>query len=219
MRRVYIFGNNSLAEMLWFYLSEEGINVEGYTLNKAFIDEELERRGDFYAIEDLLEQYPAQELYIYVSIAYKNMNQVRKSVFEFLKGQGVNICTYIHPSAVIAQNVVLGVGNIILENSVLQPYVEMGDGNIIWSNVNISHHDKIGDFNYFSPGVTVAGRVQIGALNFLGANCVVSNDIFILERCLVGAGAYVKHSMQPEQVMVPSAGTVLVKKSLEMRLQ
>lgn len=219
MRRIYIFGNNSLAEMLWFYLSEEGINVEGYTLNKAFMDEELERREDFYAIEDLLELYPAQELYVYVSIAYKNMNQVRKSVFEFLKGQGVNICTYIHPSAVIAKNVILGEGNIVLENSVLQPYVELGDGNIIWSNVNISHHDKIGDFNYFSPGATVAGRVQIGTFNFLGANCTISNDVCISERCLVGAGAYVKANMQANQVLVPSTGNVLEKKSSEMRLQ
>ena len=219
MKKTYIFGTNSLAEMMQFYLQESGIPVSGFTLNKEFIGEELQQSGKVFAIEELLDQYPPQELYIYVTIAYKEMNQIRKTVFSFLKDRGVNICSYIHPSAVIAKNVILGEGNIVLERTVLQPFSELGDGNILWSNVNISHHDKIGDFNYFSPGSTIAGRVEIGNLNFFGANCTVSNDVCISERCLIGAGAYLKQNMQPERVYVPNPGMLLHKNSLDINLK
>lgn len=209
MSKVYIFGMNSLAEMLQFYLSESGICVEGFTLNREFISGELKQAEKITAIEDLLEQYPPQELNIYITIAYTKMNQVRKSVFSFLKEKGITVCSYIHPTAVIAQNAVLGEGNIILERVVVQPFAELGDGNILWSNVNISHHDKIGDFNYFAPGAVIAGRVEIGSENFFGANCTVKNDIYVHKRCLIGAGAYLNQSLQEEQVFVPNKGMLL----------
>lgn len=219
MKKVYIFGTNPLAEMLQCYLSESGIGVDGFTLNKEFIDPKMQQTEKLVAIEDLLDQYSPEMLSVYVTIAYKQMNQVRKSVFSFLKKKGINICSYVHPSAVIAKNAILGEGNIILERTVLQPCAELGDGNIIWSNVNISHHDKIGDFNYFSPGTTIAGRVSIGDLNFFGANSTVSNDICVPEKCLIGAGAYLNQNLQPEQVYVPSKGKLLKNKSGDIYLK
>lgn len=213
MKRTYIFGNNSLAEILEYYLKERGVSVAGYTLNEEYIGVKRKQSEKLVAIEKLLEQYSPAELEVYVTIAYKNMNQPRKKVFAFLKDKGITIGSYIHSSAVVASNAALGEGNIVLEGATIQPYVQLGDGNIIWNGVNISHHSVIGDFNYFAPGAVILGRTGIGSLNFLGANCTVSNDIHISEKCILGAGAYVSQDMQSEQVYVPCRGEVLKKSS------
>lgn len=218
MKRTYIFGNNSLAEILEYHLKESGVRVAGYTLNKEYINEKEKQTEKLVAIESLLEYYSPSELEVYVTVAYREMNQPRKKVFAFLKEKGISICSYIHSSAIVASNVVMGEGNIVLEGATIQPYVQLGEGNIIWNSVNISHHCRIGDFNYFAPGVVVLGRTEIGNLNFLGANCTVSNDMRISEKCILGAGAYLNRDMKPGQVYVPSRGKVLEKSSHHINL-
>jgi acetyltransferase-like isoleucine patch superfamily enzyme len=69
------------------------------------------------------------------------------------------------------ESVILGIGNIILCNSIISYDVTIGNFNVINSRVNFGHHVVIGDFNVFNPNIQLSGNVKIGSNNSLGLNC------------------------------------------------
>ncbi len=211
----YVFGNNALSDMLIHYLTEQGHEIVGKTLNKEFVDGAIKDNNTLLpllSIEDEVSKYGEQNIGVYVTVAYKNMNKERQRIIGFLKRNGIAVLSYIHPTACVAENAIMGEGNIVLENSVIQPFVKMGDGNIIWNNVSICHHGIMGSYNYFAPGATITGRVKIGDCVFVGANSTVKNDITIGDCVLIGAGAYVNQSLDDNLAFLPPQGAVIENK-------
>ena len=218
MNHIFIFGSNPLAVLIYQYLIEEGVKVEGFCLNKKYI-RPFELPLPCYPIEDLIDEYGANNISVYVTLAYLKMNKPRQSVFEMLQDKGVEILNYIHPSAVVDRNVQMGIGNILMENVVIQPFVKMGDGNILWNCSTISHHSQLGDFNYFAAGVTIAGKTTIRNRSFWGCNSTSSNDIVVEDDVLVGAGAFLYKDAPAGSVFVPSRGLFLDLTSDQVKLK
>lgn len=217
-KHIFIFGNNNLSILLHYYLQCDGINVEGFCLNKQYLTPKS-LPLECYAIEDLISNYGAEYLAVYVTVAYTNMNQIRFSVSSWLKEKGVEIVNYFHPTSIIADNVEMGCGNIILENVVVQPFVKIGDCNIIWNNSTISHHSKLGSCNYFAAGVIIAGEVTVCDRTFWGCNSSSSNLVSIGNDVLVGAGAHVNKSLNNGEVFSSPKGEVWGKHSYDVKLK
>ena len=137
------------------------------------------------------------------------MNDVRKKMFFACKEKGYNIASFIHLTVVVSKDIVLGEGNIILENTIIQPFVEIGAGNLFWHNVKIAHDDKIGSFNTFAQNTSVAGVVNIGNNCFFVFLSIILNRKNIADYTLVGAGAICKADTNPYDVIVPAKGVVL----------
>ena len=211
----YIFGNNALADILFEYLKKDGVEVEGFCLNKEYISNPEDK---FFSIEELIEK-EGNGIGIYLAIGYKKMNTIREKVFGWLKTKNVNILSYVHKTAVISEDVCIGEGNIILENVVVQPFVNIGNSNIFWEGCVISHHSNVGSFNYFSPSVAMAGRVSVSNNCFFGINSTIKNDVVIDDKALIGAGSYVSKNIYKSQVIVPSKSNVLSIKSDDIDLE
>lgn len=64
----------------------------------------------------------------------------------------------------------IGIGNIILSNSIVSYDVKIGNFNIINTRVNFGHHVEIGDFNILNPNTQLSGNSKIGNSNSLGLN-------------------------------------------------
>lgn len=189
MKKTYIFGNNYLSEIVWYYLTQDGTNVDGFVLNKQYVSQNTyPLPAKLYAIEDVIEEYGAGNIDVYLTIGYTQMNDVREKVYTQLKEAGVNICSYIHPTAYIAKNVCIGEGCIVLENVILQPYVSVGTCNILWQGVNISHHSVMKDYNYLAPIVSIAGCCGIGNNCFFGINATLIDHINVEDYCFVNGG-------------------------------
>jgi len=97
------------------------------------------------------------------------MNNLRKKIYQMVKSNNFKVDSFIHPTARVANNVVLGESTIVFENSVIQPFVKMGVCNIVWSNTTIAHNAEIGNFNFFSAGCTISGDTKITNNCFFGA--------------------------------------------------
>lgn len=138
------------------------------------------------------------------------MNQVRKDLFSRCKQKGYSIASFIHPTAVISRNAKMGEGNIILEQSVIQPFVTLGRGNLIWHSVKIAHDNVINDFNTLCQNMSIAGASCVKNECFFGNSCTVFGGLTIATGTLVGAGAIVKNSTNPYEVIVPAKSITLV---------
>lgn len=118
-------------------------------------------------------------------------NKIREKIQFDLMTHNYSITTLIHPSAIIAQDVKIGLGSVIMAGSVINSSSSIGNGCIINTSSSVDHDSTIGDYVHLSPGVRVAGTVGIGRRSWLGIGSVVSNNINICPDCLIGAGAVV----------------------------
>lgn len=115
-------------------------------------------------------------------------NAIRKKFCEQYKEQ---LVTLIHPSAVIAEDVKIGTGTVVMADAVINPGSVIGNGCIINTSSSIDHDNVIGNFTHIAVGTHTAGTVKIGNQVWLGIGSVVSNNVNICSGCVIGAGAVV----------------------------
>ena len=119
--------------------------------------------------------------------------QIRKKLMEKYPRRSFPVL--IHPSSVIADDVEIGAGTVIMAGVVINPGTRLGKGVIINTSSSIDHDCVIGDFSHVSVGAHLAGTVNVGSMTWIGAGAVVVNNIDICEGCMIGAGAVVIRSI------------------------
>lgn len=97
----------------------------------------------------------------------------------------------IHPSAVIAKDVEIGKGSVVMAGAVINPGAKVGRGTIINTCSSVDHDCVIEDYVHVSVGAHLSGTVVIGEGTWVGAGATVSNNIRICGCCMIGAGAVV----------------------------
>lgn len=116
--------------------------------------------------------------------------------------QGLRIATLVHPSAVIASHVALGVGTVVMAGAVVNPGATIGDGCIINTCASVDHDSILEDYVHVSVGSHLAGTVHIGKGTWIGAGATVSNNIYICADCMIGAGAVVVRNIEEASTYV-----------------
>ena len=106
------------------------------------------------------------------------------------------LVTLIHPSAVIARDVKIGAGTVVMAGAVINPGTEIGAGCIINTSSSVDHDNRIGDYCHISVGTHLAGTVRVGSMTWIGAGATVSNNITICSGCMIGAGAVVVRDIE-----------------------
>ena len=127
---------------------------------------------------------------------------IRKYIQEKLEVSGVRIPVLIHPDAVIAESVDIGIGTVVMAGSVINPGSRIGKGCIINTCASVDHDCLIGDYVHVSVGTHIAGTVKIGNNTWVGVGATVSNNISICEDCMIGAGAVVIKNIEESGMYV-----------------
>ena len=211
-----LYGNGSFAQLLkWYIDHDDPREIEAVTVEKKYITEPYFERIKVLPFEQIQEYYPPEETEILLGVGYNQMNMVRQRIFEECKKKGYSIAQYIHSTAVLCEPQ-MGEGNIILEDTLVEPFVKIGCGNIIWCKDSIAHNAEIGNYNTLSTMVAVNGFSKTGNNCFLGSGCVIRDKIQIADYTLVGAAAYVSKSTEKYAVVAAPKGIVLPgKKSVD----
>jgi len=102
-----------------------------------------------------------------------------------------NVISLIHPSAVVAEDVHIGIGTVVMAGAVINPGTIIGKGCIINTGATIDHDNTIADFVHISVGAHLAGKVEINKSTWVGIGTVISNNIRICEEVILGAGTVV----------------------------
>lgn len=119
------------------------------------------------------------------------VGQNRGRLFWRFKRDGYQFAHVIHPSAIIASDVVLAEGVQIMAGAIIQTGSRIGNNVIINTRAVIDHDCHIEDSAHISPGVTLSGGVLIGQNSHVGTGATVIQNIRIGCNCLVAAGAVV----------------------------
>ena len=113
-----------------------------------------------------------------------------------------NIVSLIHPNAVIAEDVEIGLGTVVMAGAVINSGARIGNGCIINTCASVDHDSVIEDFGHISVGAHVAGTCFIGQNTWVGIGAVISNNLEICNDCTIGAGAVVVHSINSPGIYI-----------------
>jgi sugar O-acyltransferase (sialic acid O-acetyltransferase NeuD family) len=211
MRDVVIFGMGQVAEVIHYYLTEEGgRNVVAFT-----VDAEYRTADEVFGIpvvdfEDIETRFPPATHEMFVAVSFKGVNKLREAKVAAAEAKGYTLTSHVSPSATVWSRFVANPNTIIMENNVIQPHVTVGRNVIMWSGNHIGHHSRIGDNCFIASHVVVSGNCGIGAGTFIGVNATLRDNIDIGARNVIGAGTLILQSSADNAVFV-GPGTLPAK--------
>ncbi len=122
-------------------------------------------------------------------------NKIRCQTFRQLSEEGERFATAIHPRAVLAPDVLVGLGTMICAGVVVNTGSVIGANVILNTSSSIDHHSRIADHAHIAPGVHLGGEVTIGEGTLVGIGATVMPRCRIGDWSVVGAAALVHHDL------------------------
>jgi UDP-N-acetylbacillosamine N-acetyltransferase len=107
----------------------------------------------------------------------------------WLRCQGFDFVTLVHPRATVAPDVRLGAGSVVMAGAVINAGSVIGEHVIMNTAAVVEHECAIGDGVHVGPGVRLAGRVTVGRGTWLGIGTVVVDRVRIGSGSVIGAGS------------------------------
>jgi sugar O-acyltransferase (sialic acid O-acetyltransferase NeuD family) len=112
--------------------------------------------------------------------------------------KGIQFFNFIHPTALIMDNVEIGEGSFIGAYSILTTNIKIGKHAILNRGNHIGHDCEIGDYFSAMPGSIVSGNVKIFDCVYMGNNSSIREKLSIHSLSTIGMNsAVVKHIEEP----------------------
>ena len=119
----------------------------------------------------------------------------RNNLLVTLNKKNVKWLTILSESAIIAKNVFLGAGTVIMPGSVINNNVKILNHVIINTGSLIDHDCKIGNNSSIGPGGVLTGGCIIGDNVEINSNVTISPNICISDNIKVGACSFVNKNL------------------------
>ena len=148
--------------------------------------------------EEQLERLLSQGVH-HIIMGFGNCD-ARLTMAARVKHLGFELAVAIHPSAIIASDVVIKPGTVVAAGAVINPNCQVGENVIVNTSSSIDHECIIEDGAHISPGVHLAGKVAIGRATWLGIGSTVIDHVSIGSGSIIGAGSVVVRDI-PDRVV------------------
>ena len=126
--------------------------------------------------------------------------RIRKKLMERDKGRIFPVL--IHPHAVIAADVLIGEGSVVMAGTVINGNTEIGRGCIVNTSASVDHDCILGNFVHVSVGAHLWGTVTVGEDTWIGTGVIVSNNVEICSDTIIGAGAVIINTIAEEGIYI-----------------
>lgn len=192
MKNILIFGASGHSMMIIDIILKKGnYNIKGY------IDSFKSKGTSIYGYNVIgdLESLPKiiKEHSIHAMVIGVGDNSARQAIYNSVVATAPNLefIPVVHPSAIIAEDVVVSKGTVIMAGAIINADAKIGDFCILNSNSSLGHNSTMEDFSSLASGATLGGNVKIGKCSAvcLGANII--QNVSIGNYTIIGAGSLV----------------------------
>ena len=115
---------------------------------------------------------------------------------------GVEFATLLHPSAIVAHDVSIGVGTVLCAGAIVNTGSSIGNNVILNTACSVDHHNRIGDYVHIAPGAHTGGDVHVAEGSLIGIGSVVMPQSSVAEWVTVGAGSVVTCHIAANQTVI-----------------
>lgn len=133
----------------------------------------------------------------------------RRKIAEVLRKKGARLLTYIHPTALIAKNSVIGEGSIICPHSIVNTGARVDENVLVNVFCSIGHNAHVKSHSILSPYCSMSGDSVLGESGFMGTRATLFPKVEIGPECIVDAHSAVRQST-PARKIISSRGQYLV---------
>ena len=192
MKKIFILGASGHGRsILDIVISENKYDVVG------FIDS-LKIVGDTYChrpilgresdLGDLIGKYQLEGYIVAIGDNYQRFLAVQRIEKAH---PSLNLFTTIHPSAIIASDVEIDRGTVIMPRVTVISGCKIGKGCILNTASSLDHDSIMKDWSSIAPGTITGGNVEIGMRSSLGLGSNLIHKIKIGDDTVIGAGSLV----------------------------
>lgn len=188
---VIVLGAGGHAKVLIDALQRAGVEIAGATdadpgkCGKSLLGVTV------FGGDDVLGRYLPDSVRLVNGLGSVRVDGARRRLFERFKDQGYQFAAVVHPSAIVAPDVVLAEGAQVMAGAVVQTGSRIGKNAIINTRAAVDHDCRIGEHAHIAPGATLSGAVEVGDGAHVGTGASIIQGIRIGRDCLVAAGAVV----------------------------
>lgn len=150
-----------------------------------FVDDEYCVEGDDLVLP--LSSFNPDEYEIMIAIG----NSFSRANIERKLPINTRYFSFIHPTAIIADDVVMGKGSFIGAFSFVSCNVKLGNHCLLNRAVHIGHDSNIGNFFSAMPSAIVSGSVNVKNRVYMGTNSSTKENVSIESDVTIGAQACV----------------------------
>ena len=133
-------------------------------------------------------KWPAGSCEVVLAVGYKHLAARRKLLIA-LQDSGYDVCTLIHPAAVVSPDSRLEAGVTIMAGAVIDSNAVVGAGSVVWPGAVLNHDVNVGANSFISPNATVCGYVNLGESCFVGAGATIVDHIDAPAHTFIKAGS------------------------------
>jgi len=139
-------------------------------------------------------------------------NHIRKRIATQIEA---NYLSAIHPSAILAFDVVIGEGTVVMAGAIINSSVNIGKHCIVNTGAVVEHDCVLGDYVHVSPNTSLAGNVKVGEGSHIGIGACVIQGVQVGKWVTVGAGAVVLNDVPDYAVLVGNPGKIIKYNTIE----
>tara|TARA_B100001059_G_scaffold231462_1_gene267331 strand:- start:995 stop:1594 length:600 start_codon:yes stop_codon:yes gene_type:complete len=191
-----MLGNGGHARVCRDVLAMSGFKEIGYVLGKGSSVDEPASHNKYLGTDEWLLEQPADELLLVNGVGGEPDAVSRSIVFDKYCSVGFKFATLIHPSAYLADDVMLGEGAQIMAGAIIQPNCSIASNSIINTRASIDHDCVIHSHVHIAPGAVLCGGVVVGEGGFVGAQACIIPGIYIGSHAVIGAGSTVRKGVE-----------------------
>lgn len=126
-----------------------------------------------------------------LGVGFMGTTMLRDRLVCCAKKIGFEFPTIIDPTAIIAEDAVIGEGTFIGKKTVINADSRIGDFCIINTGGIVEHENIIDDHSHVSVGATLCGNVSVGHHSLIGAGTTVIQGKTIGNNCIIGANSII----------------------------
>lgn len=196
-RPLLVLGAGGHAKVLIEALIQRGAEIVGILdINPALIGTTV-LGVPIIGGDSRLNDFSPEEIVLVNGIGSVGRPIRRKEIFLAFREAGYNFAVVVHPSAIIASDVVIEAGAQIMAGAVIQTGTIIGSNSIINTRVSVDHDCLVGRDVHIAPGVTLSGGVKVGDSVHIGTGATVIQGISIGDDSFIAAGAVVTADILP----------------------
>ena len=113
---------------------------------------------------------------------------LKYKILDYLIEHKYDIFSFVHPTAFVSKNAIIGKGVIIYPLCNIDQGVIVEDGCVILNSSIVAHDTRIGKCSYLAPGVCLSGFINIGELSFIGTSATIANNIIVGKNSTIAIG-------------------------------
>jgi len=181
----------------------------------GYIDDTAEKKGEKFensrilGTKDLLDDLKSNG--IKKAFVAVGDNKGRSKICKLLLEKGFELINLIHPKAVVAKDVKIGFGVVVMAGAIINSGSTIGNNVIVNTGATVDHDCNLMEGAHISPGVHLAGGVDVGRLSWVGIGSIVKDKMKIGDNCIVGAGSLVLDNIQDNMIAFGAPAKVIKK--------